>query len=211
MQTIEIKYRPLAALRERKGNPRTHTDEQVDEIARSITEFGFTNPLLIDEDDEIIAGHGRKRAAMKLGLSEVPTIELRGLSEDQRRAYVIADNKLALNAGWDSELLALDINLLAEANYDLTLTGFDESELVPLTGDVGETDFPDLSDADRAAFQQMTFVLHDEQVEMVKAALRHAKKCSEFGEELNTNRNGNALARVCSDYLKRHSNGQDET
>jgi ParB-like chromosome segregation protein Spo0J len=210
MHQIEIKYKPLSALRERKGNPRTHTDEQVEEIARSITEFGFTNPLLIDEGDEIIAGHGRKRAAKKLGLSEVPTIELRGLSEDQRRAYVIADNKLALNAGWDSRLLAMDINLLAEANYDLTLTGFDESELLPLTGDVQESEFPDLSSSDRAAFQQMTFVLHDDQVEIVKAAIRHAKKCSEFGEELNTNRNGNGLARVCSDYLARHGNGSDE-
>lgn len=110
-------------------NSRTHSDAQVAQIAASIKEFGFTNPILIDEQGGIIAGHGRVLAAQKLGLSELPAIELAHLSETQKRAYVIADNKLALNAGWDDELLRLEFAELEEAGFDLELTGFSLEEI----------------------------------------------------------------------------------
>ena len=110
-------------------NSRTHGDEQVAQIAASIKEFGFTNPILIDETGGIIAGHGRVLAAQKLKLKEVPAIELSHLSETQKRAYVIADNKLALNAGWDDELLRIEFAELEDAGFDLELTGFSVEEM----------------------------------------------------------------------------------
>lgn len=110
-------------------NSRTHSPEQVAQIASSMKEFGFTNPVLIDEKGGIIAGHGRVLAAQKLGIEEVPAIELSHLTETQKRAYVITDNKLALNAGWDDEMLRLEFDELKEAGFDLELTGFTLEEI----------------------------------------------------------------------------------
>lgn len=113
-------------------NSRTHSAEQVAQIAASIREFGFTNPLLIDEQGGIIAGHGRLLAAQKLGFDEVPAITLQGLSDAQKKAYVIADNKLALNAGWDDEMLRVEFMELQEMGFDLELTGFSLDEIAGL-------------------------------------------------------------------------------
>jgi hypothetical protein len=129
VESLQIVYRPLDALIPYARNSRTHDDAQVAQIAASIREFGFTNPVLIDADGGLIAGHGRVLAARKLGLAEVPTIELGHLSETQRRAYVIADNKLALNAGWDEAMLALEIADLEAEGFDLDLTGFTADEI----------------------------------------------------------------------------------
>ena len=122
---MKIESLPLDRLIPYARNSRTHSDAQVAQVAASIREFGFTNPVLIDAEDGIIAGHGRVMAARKLGLEKVPCIRLAHLSETQRRAYVIADNKLALNSGWDEEMLALELAELREADFDLGLTGFD--------------------------------------------------------------------------------------
>ena len=111
------------------GNSRTHSDEQVNQIAASIKEFGFNNPVLTDKDQGIIAGHGRVMAAAKLGMDEVPTICLSHLSDAQRRAYVIADNKLALNADWDDEALKAEIERLRDDDFDIVLLGFDDDEM----------------------------------------------------------------------------------
>ena len=113
-------------------NARTHSDEQVAQIAASIREFGFNNPVLIDEQSSIIAGHGRVLAARKLELDSVPCIRLNHLSETQRRAYIIADNKIAMNAGWDEELLALELTELTEFGVNMDLTGFTVDEIVSL-------------------------------------------------------------------------------
>lgn len=113
-------------------NARTHTDEQVAQIAASIHEFGFVNPILAGSDRVIIAGHGRLLAARKLGLGEAPVIIIDGLSENQRRALAVADNKLALNAGWDDEMLRLEIEALHAADYDLNILGFEDEELARL-------------------------------------------------------------------------------
>jgi len=131
---LEIVYKNTSELIPFVNNSRTHSDEQVNQIASSIREFGFTNPILLDGDDGIIAGHGRLQAARLLGLDEVPTIRLDGLDELQKRAYVIADNKLALNAGWDSELLQLEIQNLQDKDFDISLLGFDEKELMQILG-----------------------------------------------------------------------------
>jgi DNA modification methylase len=119
-------------------NSRTHSDEQVAQIAASIKEFGWTNPILTDGDNGLIAGHGRLLAARKLGQKEVPTIELTGLSEAQKKAYIIADNRLALNAGWDNEMLKLEFDQLTELGFDLELTGFTLDEIAALDPEVVE-------------------------------------------------------------------------
>lgn len=113
-------------------NSRTHNDEQVAQIVASIKEFGFTNPILIGADDVIIAGHGRLLAAQRMGLKEVPIVRLPHLTETQRRALVIADNKIALNAGWDEEMLALEMKELGDMDFDLDLLGFSLDELKEL-------------------------------------------------------------------------------
>src|SRR5207253_8674758 len=124
--------RPVTSLIPYVRNPRTHTDTQVAQIAASIREFGWTNPILVDGKNGIIAGHGRLLAARKLGLTTVPVIELAGLSEAQKRAYIIADNQLAMNAGWDTELLSLEIGELDALGFDLSLSGFSDEELASL-------------------------------------------------------------------------------
>lgn len=110
-------------------NSRTHSDEQVAQIAASIKEFGWTNPILIDGESGIIAGHGRLLAARKLGMKEVPVIQLSGMTDTQKRAYIIADNKLALNSGWDDDLLKLELDDLNLAEFKMELLGFDANEL----------------------------------------------------------------------------------
>lgn len=129
---LAVEYRRLDDLVPYARNARTHSEAQVAEIAGSIREFGFTNPVLIAEDGTLIAGHGRVLAARKLGMKTVPAIVLTGLSETQRRALVLADNRIAMNAGWDEDLLGLELSDLQEAGFDLGLIGFDDDELQDL-------------------------------------------------------------------------------
>jgi len=129
----EIERWSLDKLTPYARNSRTHSDEQVAQLAASIREWGWTTPVLVDEDGGIIAGHGRVLAARQLGMAEVPVVVARGWSDAKRRAYVIADNKLALNAGWDAEMLSLELGELGELGFDLDLTGFSDEELDGLT------------------------------------------------------------------------------
>ena len=148
--SLSIDYVPTTDLLPYAMNSRTHSDEQVAQIAASIKEFGFTNPILIDDAAGIIAGHGRLMAAKRLNLNEVPTITLKGLTEAQKKAYVIADNKLALNAGWDTEALTAELRRLQELDFNLDLIGFDSDELAQLLepeqveGLTDEDDVPDV-------------------------------------------------------------------
>lgn len=130
-------------------NSRTHSDEQVLQIAASIKEFGFTNPVLIDEDGGIIAGHGRVMAARKLGLVDVPVITMAGLTKFQKMAYIIADNKIALNAGWDDEMLRVELETLNEASFDLSVLGFSDDELGLFLDDGMGIDASGLTDDDQ--------------------------------------------------------------
>ena len=132
---LAVLYLPLAAVTPSERNARTHSQEQIKQLVASISAFGWTNPILIDEDRAIIAGHGRLEAARVAGLADVPTITLTGLSGAQKRALSIADNKLALNAGWDDELLRLELGELGLEGFDLSLIGFSDLELKDILAD----------------------------------------------------------------------------
>ena len=146
MDRLKITYQSPAVLQPRATNPRTHSKKQIRQIAASIERFGFNNPVLIDSRGRIVAGHGRVEAAKLLGLNYVPTIRLEDLTDDEIRAYVIADNKLAENAGWDRELLAIELQGLVELDidFDVTITGFEMPEIDILMGelDADEEDDP---------------------------------------------------------------------
>lgn len=146
-RALKVEYRPLEALIPYARNARTHSEAQVAEVAASIREFGWTNPILVDGEDGVIAGHARLLAARQLGMAEVPVIELAGLSETEKRAYILADNRLALNAGWDEELLALELADLKDLAVDLDLLGFSEDELQQLLDRI-ERDNAGLTDPD---------------------------------------------------------------
>jgi DNA modification methylase len=137
MQITEVKVEALIPYAK---NSRTHDDAQVAQIAASIKEFGWTNPILVDGEKGIIAGHGRLMAARKLGMTQVPVIELKGMTEAQKKAYVIADNKLAMNAGWDNDFLTLELKDLEAEGFDLALTGFDDKELDALLNVIDGTE-----------------------------------------------------------------------
>jgi DNA modification methylase len=156
MHDLQIAWRPLGELIPYARNPRTHTDAQVAQIAASIREFGWTNPVLVDGANGIIAGHGRVLAARKLGLEQVPVIELGHMSEAQRRAYVLADNQLALNAGWDEALLRLELADLSELGFDLGLIGFGAGELERLLAGDGRTGLTEDDEAPALPEQAIT-------------------------------------------------------
>jgi ParB-like chromosome segregation protein Spo0J len=125
----QVRYVKTDSLVPYARNSRTHDEAQIAQIAASIREFGWTNPILVDGDNGVIAGHGRLLAARKLGLVDVPVIELADLTEAQRRAYIIADNKLALNADWDDDLLRIELEDLHAEEFDMALLGFNAGEL----------------------------------------------------------------------------------
>jgi len=127
-----------------KNNPRVHSEIQIERLVNSLKEFGFTNPVLIDDTGNVIAGHGRITAAKKLGLDAVPTITLSHLSEDQRKAYIIADNQLALNSSWDDDLLKIELDKLTESGFDISVLGWGDD--VPTFAD--EPDYGSLDDFD---------------------------------------------------------------
>lgn len=146
MELQHLVEREISSLRPYSGNARTHSRRQLKQIAASIERFGFTNPVLVSDGGEIIAGHGRVEAAKLLGLKSVPTLALSHLSEAERRAYVLADNKLALNAGWDKEILAIELQALVDLEFDVELTGFSLAEIDLVLDEAGEAD-PAGSDA----------------------------------------------------------------
>jgi ParB-like chromosome segregation protein Spo0J len=135
-----IEQIPLKKLTPYARNSRVHSEIQVAQLASSIKEFGFTNPVLIDDGNDIIAGHGRVLAATKLGLDTVPCIRLSHLTEYQRRAYVIADNQLALNASWNFDMLSVEIDELNDGKYDISKIGFSTTELAEIIGSPNEID-----------------------------------------------------------------------
>jgi len=136
---LKVAYLGTNTLIPYSNNPRAHSDKQVSQVAASIKEFGFNNPILIDEDKGVIAGHGRLAAAQKLELVEVPTITLTGLSEAQKKAYVIVDNQLALNSEWQEDLLKIEIERLGELDFDLNMLAFDDDFLKDLNSLGGES------------------------------------------------------------------------
>jgi len=196
MESIE--WKQTGKLIPYANNSRTHSEKQVQQVAASIKEFGFTNPILIDEDNGIIAGHGRLQAAQLLGMDTVPTISLKGFTEAQKKAYVIADNKLALNSGWDDELLKIEIEALSDFDFDLDILGWDV-----LPDFKGEVDYSILDDDD----------LHDELESMtgeVKKAIQiefEAQDYEDASELIKFWRGQGAyVGGLILDYLRKEKN-----
>lgn len=191
------------------NNARVHSDEQIAQIASSIREFGFNAPVLIDKDHGIIAGHGRVAAARKLGLSEVPCIRLEHLTERQKKAYILADNKIALNSTWDKSVLNLELQELKDLGIDLSIVGFTELDLARLSDDMDQ-DFLDgialnatnepseekSSPSDESSeMAPLSVVLEHEQRVLVFEALRIAKK------KYNLDTSGQAIWIICKEWL----------
>ena len=193
---------PLARLIPYARNARTHSPEQIKQLAASMWEWGWTIPALADEQGGLIAGHARVQAGELNGYEEAPVMIAHGWSEAKKRAYVLADNKLAMNAGWNEELLGVELPELRDMGFDMPVIGFDEKELDELMREVADAGYPELPEGDRAPYQQITFMLHDEQVKIVQAAVTAAKARGPFENTGNDNANGNALARVCEAYLE---------
>ncbi len=187
------------------NNSRLHSEKQVKQIAASIKEFGFTNPVLIDEKDGIIAGHGRILGADLLKLDEAPCIVLAGLTEAQKKAYVIADNQLPLNAEWDVDMLRVEVEGLQELEFDLSLLGHEDDVIARLL-DVN-AELPNLPDGDRDPFQQKTFTLHDEQAVAIDTAINQAKQDPRIKTGVNENSNGNAIAWICAQFNEAQAKG----
>ena len=159
--TKHYKYqlKKLSELKEYDANSRTHSPEQIEQLQRSIKEFGFTSPVLFDENNILVAGHARCIAAANLGMNEVPAIFVDGLTAEQRSALVIADNKLALNAGWNFDALKSEMGFLNDAGYDLDLTGFDETEIESF---IGEPDAFDNDFSNNGVIIQYNIIFDDE-------------------------------------------------
>ena len=151
--TTEMKLVPVSKLVPYVNNARTHSPEQIAKLRSSLREFGFINPIIIDKDYGVIAGHGRLVAAKEEGYTEVPCVFADHLSEAQKKAYIIADNRMAMDAGWDEELLRVEIESLQAADFDPLLTGFDEKELAKLFEEPKEVHDDDFDLTDRRAWQ----------------------------------------------------------
>ena len=201
---MEIIKKPIDLLIPYAKNARVHDEAQIAQIAGSIKEFGFNNPVLIDKDNGIIAGHGRVMAARKLGLTEVPTILLDHLNETQRKAYILADNRIAINSTWDNEMLSLELMDIKD-DVSLAMLGFNVDELDALLKEISSTELPNLPDGDKQPFQQKTFTLHDEQFNIVDDAITKARTNPIIDTGLNDNSNGNALTLICEQWLNANS------
>ena len=180
----KIVQRETEVLKPYENNPRQHSEAQLDRLVRSIKEFGFTNPILIDDDCNVIAGHGRLLAAELMGLAQVPTITLGHLTAEQRRAYVIADNQLALNSTWDDDVLQSELQALGEAGYDLTLLGWGD-DLPTFGEDIDLSALDDLEDDPTAeladgVMKAIQIEFRPEDYEEAKALVEAARKRGEY-------------------------------
>lgn len=217
-----IEYRDAAALNAHPRNSKVHPEGQVREIAAAIRQWGWTMPVLIDEADTIIAGHGRVMGATliyseggtitmasgeAIPAGMVPVMVARGWSDAQKRAYIIADNKITENGEWNDEVLRLELADLMTSEFDLALTGFSKDELAGLSIGIEALDkMPVLADGERSPFREMMFVVLADQQEVVNAALKIAAAAlPDDPDAVNQNRNGNALAMICKEYLERRA------
>lgn len=180
----KIVQRETEVLKPYENNPRQHSEAQLDRLVRSIKEFGFTNPILIDDDCNVIAGHGRLLAAELMGLAQVPTITLGHLTADQRRAYVIADNQLALNSTWDDDVLQAELQALGEAGFDLTLLGWGD-DLPTFGEDIDLSALDDMDDDPTAeladgVMKAIQIEFRPEDYEEAKALVEAARKRGEY-------------------------------
>lgn len=171
MQKLEIVYKNIDELLPYVNNARTHDEMQINQIASSIKEFGFNSPIAIDNDNMILCGHGRLLGAKKLGLKEVPTVCLSHLTDIQKKAYILADNKMALNSGWDFDLLKLEFEDLKSVDFDLSLTGFSDNDLDFLNDEEENTDL-DVLDGFSTTYNITIECANLEEAEELKSKLR---------------------------------------
>ena len=171
MQKLEIVYKNIDELLPYINNARTHDEMQINQIASSIKEFGFNNPIAIDNDNVILCGHGRLLGAKKLGLKEVPTVCLSHLTPQEKKAYILADNKIALNSGWDFDLLKLEFEDLKSVDFDLSLTGFSDNDLDFLNDEEENTDL-DVLDGFSTTYNITIECANLEEAEELKSKLR---------------------------------------
>jgi len=179
----KIIQRNAGELKPYENNPRQHSESQLDRLVRSIQEFGFTNPILVDADSNVIAGHGRLMAAELMGLATVPTIELKHLTAEQKRAYVIADNQLALNSTWDDDVLQAELEALGDAGYDLSLLGWGD-DIPTFTEDPDYSALDDLddptSDLADGVLKAIQIEFRAEDYEEAKALVDAARKRGDY-------------------------------
>ena len=187
---LQVVYKEVDDLIPYARNSKIHDETNVNLIAGSIKSFGFNNPVLLDGENGIIAGHGRVLAAKKLGLKQIPTIELQGLSETEKRAYIIADNRLTEKSEWDKDMLGLELADLKALNIDLDSIGFNESEVEELLG--AEAEFPEIDDRDAPLTK--TFTVNYDNAEDYEEVI---SKIEQFKEEGEGNNNAKALLRLC--------------
>jgi ParB-like chromosome segregation protein Spo0J len=191
MENLKITYKKISEIKEYDKNPRKN-DGAVDKVAASIKEFGFKNPIIIDKDGIIIAGHTRLKAAKKLGFDKVPTILADDLTDQQAKAFRIADNKVSEFADWDDELLFQELGDIPD--IDMTKFGIEI-----IKGNAFDTEFA-LPDGNKDPYQQMAFTLADQQAEEIKELLKEAKEGNNAETFGNTNENGNALYKVFKEW-----------
>ena len=205
MDELKIEYVPIGQLKPFVGNPRTHPEAAIEKLAASIEHFGWTNPVLVDSDGRVLAGHARLKAAEKAGIEKVPVVRL-PLAGKDAELYVIADNKTQELTEWDWSKLGDLFGELDTGDIDLTLSGFDTEEIEGLMTGLDEASkqmagaLDGLPSGDKNGFQQMTFTLADDQAEVVKEAIGKSKEAGEFIDTGNENSNGNALARIAESY-----------
>lgn len=196
---LSIQYKSIEELIPYINNAKIHGDDQVTLLASSIKQFGFNNPVLLDGENGIIAGHGRVMAAKKLKLESVPTIELAHLSETEKKAYILADNRIGeVDTEWDMGLVSNELEGLNGDGFDISLTGFD----IGVSIEDAEQGFPDLAEGDREPFQSMTFTVHDSQKDVIDIAMDRAIRSGSLDNSVNDNKNGNALLSICEGYLE---------
>ena len=192
---LKIEYKDIDFLIPYINNTRTHSKEQIEQVKSSIKEFGMCTPIGI-HNDTIVYGHARIQSMKELGYKEVPTLDLSHLTEAQKKAYIIADNKIALNAGWDEDLLQLELMALDDLGFDYSNLGFDfDIDIEEMNDEEFE---PNIKTGDREPIRNMTFTVSDEQHELIEKVLKLAKEYPlQDPAGINENSNGNALYYIC--------------
>jgi len=198
MDKKEIEQWPIDRFIEYENNPRIN-DHVVDQFAELIERFGFRVPMLVKSNGLIVDGHFRLKAARKIGLKLLPVILCDDMSDDEIRAFRLSVNKAAELADWDMDLLAEEIKLLHDTEFDLTVMGFDEGEVDGVGWDVDEVGLPEIDSSDKGDYRTMTFVVHNDQGDEIELAIKKSVGVGAFDSD-NDNRNGNALSRICETY-----------
>lgn len=204
MNKLDYVLKAVTELTANPRNARTHSKDQIKKIAASIKEFGFIAPAIIDKDGVLVAGHGRLEAAKKLKMDAIPCVIADHLTPEQLRAYMLADNRIQLDGGWDEEILKIELSELTELDFDLSFTGFESHEIF---GATPLEVMPEIQSGEKSPFQQITFTLHDEQAEIVRQAMALSKTFPCSTGEKNQNGNGNALFVICERFIKQNANG----